>query len=383
MHRESWARACFSPAAKIVLPLGFVASLLVALLPADGQESDVSVRYCGRFLIEESEVGTWRFSVDEAGNVSGSGEIERSGGEGLPVRLQGSFDRSTGGAFVVEMHAERASGWLGMARVGPRDWTTQWALMGGDLDLRGETEAWWCEGGGPESAPRPVDVPAAVLEDLRRAAYFGEVDTVRSLLDRYPALIRGAPDHELPLQSAARGGSLDVLQLLVARGADVDATSSNGATVLEYAVGSDEREALDFLVACGADPLATSVGRTLLFSARSHSMVERLVQLGVDPNRREPMGAAPLHEAVRAGRDLEVIEALVEAGSDLAATTPSGETALHLAAAEDHAETVAYLLEKGMDPAARDGGDRTPLDRAREAGANEALAVLKSVGSAE
>ena len=66
-------------------------------------------------------------------------------------------------------------------------------------------------------------------------------------------------------------------QLLIARGAEVNARSADGLTALHYAAGAGNTEIVDLLLMAGADPNASSVD-----------------------------GTTPLMRAARAGRDATV-----------------------------------------------------------------------------
>ncbi len=119
---------------------------------------------------------------------------------------------------------------------------------------------------------------------------------------------------------AARNDRVDVLDLLVARGADLGADVYRGS-------------ALVWAAACGRI-----------------AAIERLIALGADPDGRSTFGG-PDHG--------------VEA------------TALHLAAGGGHLEAVRALLEAGADPRLRDGcHDATPLGWAEDAGCSDAVVAL-------
>jgi ankyrin repeat protein len=132
--------------------------------------------------------------------------------------------------------------------------------------------------------------------DVFEAAAVGDVDRLRALLDAVPALAGAwSEDGFTALHFAAFFGHPEAAKLLVERGADLEARSTN-------------------------------------------------TQFALD--------AAPLHSASAAGQ-LEVCEVLLEAGADVNAVQHGGYTALLDAAANGNAELVALLLERGADRAAR------------------------------
>jgi ankyrin repeat protein len=68
----------------------------------------------------------------------------------------------------------------------------------------------------------------------------------------------------------------------------------------------------------------------------------------------------PLIYAARVGQ-LEIVKLLTGKGADIHARRSQDQTALHCAAANDHEEVVAYLLDHGALPRVQDESGRTPL----------------------
>lgn len=126
----------------------------------------------------------------------------------------------------------------------------------------------------------------------------------------------------------------EILELLLQRGANPDATDSNGASPL-HLVDHD------------------------------HTQARVLCQYGADTTLRDKQGLTPLHKACRAGH-LAVVQALCgEGGADPNATTaPGGEdsttttssTPLSLAIRHHHGDIVEYLVESAFaNPRPRSG----------------------------
>jgi ankyrin repeat protein len=157
------------------------------------------------------------------------------------------------------------------------------------------------------------------------AIFHRRLDEVQALLEA------GTPVG--PLEAAALG---DVERL---RGADVNARSADGFTLLHLAAFFGGAEAVRVLLAAGAPPDADAVNR---FRVR------------------------PLHSA-SAARDLEAAQALLAAGADPNLAQQGGYTALHTAAHNGHFELVRLLLEHGADLSLADEEGKIPRDMTSDA----------------
>lgn len=103
-----------------------------------------------------------------------------------------------------------------------------------------------------------IDQPNRAGETaLMVAALKGETDWVRRLLDRgarIHGLVEPGARGWTPLHYAASGPQAATVQLLVARGAAIDARSSNGSTPLMMAARYGSEDAALWLLGQGADP---------------------------------------------------------------------------------------------------------------------------------
>jgi ankyrin repeat protein len=122
--------------------------------------------------------------------------------------------------------------------------------------------------------PRAV---AARSEDgftsLHLSAYFGHPDTVRLLLNAgaYVEAIAENASKVRPLHSGVAGGSLQVVEALLAARADVESRQERGFTPLMGAAAGGEETIVRRLLDLGADRCATNdEGRTAMDLAREH-----------------------------------------------------------------------------------------------------------------
>jgi uncharacterized protein len=129
------------------------------------------------------------------------------------------------------------------------------------------------------------------------------------------------------LMIAAWRGDIPMMQLLVARGADVNKANALGERALMHAAWRGHAAAVDWLLAKGAHV------------------------------NSDPMHWSALHYAVFAGH-AKVAALLLERGADINARSTNGSSVLMMAVYEGHEKLVRQLLARGADPGVKnDRGD--------------------------
>jgi len=118
--------------------------------------------------------------------------------------------------------------------------------------------------------------------------------------------IRGTVDADSPMYVAALVGDPNLIQALLEKGADPDGAKGAPETPLLAALGEQHREAAELLVAKGADLRATSRDRRtpLHFLAAfldDPGLAERMIAKGADVRAKDKGGKLPLDLAVAAG----------------------------------------------------------------------------------
>lgn len=167
---------------------------------------------------------------------------------------------------------------------------------------------------------------------LSIAAADGSVDIARALIRANADVNAPGLAASLPLHVAARKGTIALVKLLVRRGAKLDAMDGVGRSPLIVAsyYGRDV-EIVEYLLAVGADGRAADRNhRTALHWAAARGwldIVEVLLGAGVDVNVRDDNGNTPLFYAAAAAR-LDVAEYLIAHGANVLIDNKCGETAL-------------------------------------------------------
>lgn len=112
-----------------------------------------------------------------------------------------------------------------------------------------------------------------------------------------------------------------------------------------------------------------------------YERVEKLLNKGWDPNKRDKSGYSAMHYACRSNHK-GVAKLLLEHGADVNITTRSGgATPLHRAAFMGHLDLTKFLLEKGANPALVDSDGRNVLHKAAEKGHVDICRLLLKANS--
>lgn len=158
------------------------------------------------------------------------------------------------------------------------------------------------------------------------------------------------PHGENAVMAAARAGDAESIRLLLAAGADPNASEAKyGETALIWAAAENQADAIRALVAGGADPDRKAKDLDLA--------PMDWVQIGMVSTVLPAGGWTPLMYAAREDA-LDAALALTEAGADLDLQDADGTTALGFAIMNEHYDLAAALLAAGADP---DVADRTGM----------------------
>lgn len=159
------------------------------------------------------------------------------------------------------------------------------------------------------------------------------------------------------LQEAAKRGNIEIANLLLKNGADINTPCKLGRTALHFAVEQGHCSMVRSLIEAGADVSISDTG-----SYRGHT---------------------PLLYAVQ-GHE-EIVAILISARADVNAKTTDGKTALILAAQLGHKDIVRMLLDAGADVNVIDDSGLTILQLTRNIArfpvGKEIVQMLKEAGA--
>jgi ankyrin repeat protein len=227
---------------------------------------------------------------------------------------------------------------------------------------------------------------------------------------------------------AAEQAGIEIMEVLVDAGCDVDEVSSLGDTPLVNACLRGRDEVVRYLLNAGADPnlsgrngvsplAATfSIPTMIEFltgwddtvdcsnsSLRMITIIQLLLDAGADFDQHGSLGQTPLMVAakngltdialllIRQGAQVNTIEDLrnwvapqyITDCKDLFLDNLQFKTALIFAVEGGHTEIVAALLKAGADVTIADKSERLPIDIAIQEGYTEIIQLLQAAGAQE
>lgn len=182
------------------------------------------------------------------------------------------------------------------------------------------------------------------MDELFDAIRRGDVATVKSLVDRDPALASVRMNNTSAVLMALYYGQSETAQLLIERGAFIDFPEACALGDLEKVkkMLAEKPSLLNEKSADGFPP----VGLAIFF--RHPDVAKFLIERGADVNAAatNAQKVAPVHAAA-AVRDIESMKLLLERGADPNAVQQMDVTPLHGAASRGDVEMAKLLLAHG------------------------------------
>ena len=223
---------------------------------------------------------------------------------------------------------------------------------------------------------------------LHAAAYYEGI-SVELLIQRGADVHLADKMGWLPLHLAAARGQFHAAEVLIHNGSDANAVDNKGRTVLHLAVRSGRRELIEFLIIHGSDVNAKdNSGRTVLGVINEYSLLhgewnvfEAYLENGGNTHAVDSVtGRTTLHLAA-VSRSVTVLDNLLNEGLDLEARDKNGDTPLHRAAARGTPEMVQRLVDRRADLFAVNKKGQTPFLVSLAAASKERSEILLKHGS--
>ncbi|MDR2377207.1 MAG: ankyrin repeat domain-containing protein [Puniceicoccales bacterium] len=220
---------------------------------------------------------------------------------------------------------------------------------------------------------------------LHFAAQSGHILMVKLLLEKMPfhGINAKKAGQGTPLHAAAEGGNAEIAELLLNRGASVNAVDCHSWTPLHRAIVEGHSEIVRLLLARGADPTIPERESALHYAVWKGNteivrlLLENLKKTGKLAHIQAPnsAGRSPLYKAAE-GSHAGIAKLLLEYGAHVDERCGSW-TVLHCAAEKGCCEMVEMLLDRGADLNAVDGSCReTPLSVAARSSCTEVIRLL-------
>ncbi|KAL5093284.1 hypothetical protein Trisim1_011088 [Trichoderma cf. simile WF8] len=254
------------------------------------------------------------------------------------------------------------------------------------------------------------DADEAGNQPLHIASYLGIVSLARKILHanawhislKFQRYVNWTNERgRTPLMVAAHEGHHDVVQLLLANGADVNVISKSGggwkrsSTALEAAAMRGHLSVVQLLLANGADPKLPGNDWALLQAAENGhaAVVQLLLTKGADINKKVPtisVGTSvpvwyPYQTALRlAARKAheDLVRLLLANGADVDTKDDKGDTELHEATSNGYEAIVRLLLVNGADVNIKGSrSNSTPLQEAAREGREALVRLLIANGA--
>lgn len=227
------------------------------------------------------------------------------------------------------------------------------------------------------------------ISALMEASIMGHADVVKFLLESGADVNEAASSEVTALWLAASEGRTDIMKILLAQDADVNNARVDGITALMTASVGGHTDAVALLLENGVNPTTQDKeGMTALMNAAENGNVEimkLLVKMAEDPdfvNQVSSNGLSPIVMASAHGKT-DAVKYLLSAGSDANAFFGDSKvTALMYAAAGDHIDALAALIDDGKaDLEAKHSNGGTALLEAATGGQEKAVKFLIEKGA--
>lgn len=164
---------------------------------------------------------------------------------------------------------------------------------------------------------------------------------------------------ETPLMTAAQSGKLDIVELLVQKGADVNAVAAMvGWSPLSEAAYSGHYDIVNYLIGKGADVKVQA----------SAAYIRAAAGMGLQMKENTPQAqSVGIHNPEKITFEyIAILDLLVSKGANINAVDQNGQNALHQAATFANPQVLRYFLKAGVSPNTESKYMGTPLVTAQK-----------------
>ncbi|KAI9037068.1 NACHT nucleoside triphosphatase [Aspergillus affinis] len=186
------------------------------------------------------------------------------------------------------------------------------------------------------------------------------------------------------LQTAARKGSAEVVQMLLDAGVDVNAQGGKYGNALQAASDRGSKEVVQMLLDSGTDVNTQGgwYGSALQAASfrKSKEVVQMLLDAGADVNTQGGWYSSAL-QAASFRKSKGIVQILLDAGADVNAQGGRYGHALQAASYQGSKEVVQMLLDAGADVNAQGGKYGSALQAASDRGSKEVVQMLLDAGA--
>jgi uncharacterized protein len=215
------------------------------------------------------------------------------------------------------------------------------------------------------------------VSPLRLALDQDRMDVVRLLLASGASPV-GDEDATM-LHHAVQKQNVELIGLLLDKGADINEPDIFGRTPIHDAVTQNRMMLCRFLIENGADINTVSRNHESLLQIAIHykayDVARLLLKQNIDVNVVDNKGYSPIYFALNY-RELDIARDIINKNLNLDQVGPNGVPLLHTVATYGYADILQLLLEKGVDIDQKHQG-KTALDAADHYKHPEAKKVLE------
>ncbi|GFQ77336.1 hypothetical protein TNCT_578431 [Trichonephila clavata] len=214
---------------------------------------------------------------------------------------------------------------------------------------------------------------------LHLAAETGCLEIVNLLLKKGADVNAKTDQLNTALHLSSFNGYTDIIKALIMNGAEINVHNVNGGTALHNAVENGHENIVGILLEYGAKVNAINGYNFSPINFAAYygylGIVKTLISFKAEINNITDGGATPLLLAAKSGH-LEIVQFLCYKKASLHSKDIIGYTALHLSCKNGHTDIVKYLVHKGAKIEEKNVYNQIPLHLAAEKGHIEIVKFL-------